>query len=273
MSSEAAFRAWFDAARSAQEQGTRAPFATLDTRTAAPLGSTSFMTLRPEHAGLEIGWTWLTPAWNTGANAEAKLLMMRYAFEQLACQRVEFLTHARRAHGEHSRRSARSLRVCAVTTASSTTAAAAAPRSTRSSTASGRPFDPASPQGSRQRPRARATDARHQGRDGRPTAAPQHARAHRCRRSGCLSRADRPRVELDRITGFGGPPGPHRPAASDVRRGARLADRRVHRGRDLGVQSASGPASTQLAIYCAYRVAGRRGALVGGLGFSCCRRS
>jgi RimJ/RimL family protein N-acetyltransferase len=107
MSSEAAFRAWFDAARSAQEQGTRAPFATLDTRTAAPLGSTSFMTLRPEHAGLEIGWTWLTPAaWNTGANAEAKLLMMRYAFEQLACQRVEFLTHAR---NERSRRALEAL--------------------------------------------------------------------------------------------------------------------------------------------------------------------
>jgi len=28
-----------------------------------------------------------------------------------------------------------------------------------------------------------------------------------------------------------------------------------------------GPASTQLAIFCAYRVAGRRGALVGGLAF------
>jgi RimJ/RimL family protein N-acetyltransferase len=53
------------------------------------------MTLRPEHAGLEIGWTWLNPAaWRTAANAEAKLMMLRHAFEALRCQRVEFSTHA-----------------------------------------------------------------------------------------------------------------------------------------------------------------------------------
>ena len=41
----------------------------------APLGSTRYLSLRPEHRGLEIGWTWLTrSAWSTGANVEAKLL-------------------------------------------------------------------------------------------------------------------------------------------------------------------------------------------------------
>jgi RimJ/RimL family protein N-acetyltransferase len=96
MSTAAAFRAWFDDALAAREQGTRAHFATLDARDGVPVGSTSFMTLRPEHAGLEIGWTWLTPAaWQTGANVEAKLLMLRYAFEALGCQRVEFSTNER----------------------------------------------------------------------------------------------------------------------------------------------------------------------------------
>jgi RimJ/RimL family protein N-acetyltransferase len=96
MSTPAAFRAWFDDALAAREQGTRAHFATLDARDGVPIGSTSFMTLRPEHAGLEIGWTWLTPAaWQTGANVEAKLLMLRYAFEALGCQRVEFSTNER----------------------------------------------------------------------------------------------------------------------------------------------------------------------------------
>jgi RimJ/RimL family protein N-acetyltransferase len=95
MSDEPAFRRWFDAALDARVQGTRAAFATLDAREGEPIGSTSYMTLRPEHAGLEIGWTWLTPpAWRTGANAEAKLLLLRHAFETLGCQRVEFLTHA-----------------------------------------------------------------------------------------------------------------------------------------------------------------------------------
>lgn len=40
-------------------------------------------TLRPEHRGLEIGGTWLEPsAWGTGANIEAKLLMLEHTFER-----------------------------------------------------------------------------------------------------------------------------------------------------------------------------------------------
>ena len=54
------------------------------------------MTVRPEHRGLEIGHTWLTPAaWGTGANAEAKFLLLEHAFERLGCVRVEFKTDAR----------------------------------------------------------------------------------------------------------------------------------------------------------------------------------
>jgi RimJ/RimL family protein N-acetyltransferase len=58
-----------------------------------PLGSTSYLSLAPEHRRIEIGATWLSSAaWNTGANVEAKLLMLRHAFEELACLRVEFKT-------------------------------------------------------------------------------------------------------------------------------------------------------------------------------------
>jgi RimJ/RimL family protein N-acetyltransferase len=60
-----------------------------------PMGSTSFLALAPEHRRLEIGATWLAPsAWRTGANVEAKLLMMQHAFEKLGCLRVEFKTDA-----------------------------------------------------------------------------------------------------------------------------------------------------------------------------------
>jgi len=107
MAGEAAFRRWFDDALRAGVEGTRAPFATLDARTAAPVGATSYLTLRPEHAGLEIGWTWLNPAaWRSGANAEAKLLLLRHAFETLACQRVEFSTNER---NERARRALEAL--------------------------------------------------------------------------------------------------------------------------------------------------------------------
>ena len=102
MSTPAAFSAWFQETLAAAQRGERAPFATLDAASGRPIGSTSFLTLRPEHAGIEIGWTWLTPsAWNDGANVEAKLLMLRLAFSELHCIRFEFLTHER---NERSRR-------------------------------------------------------------------------------------------------------------------------------------------------------------------------
>jgi RimJ/RimL family protein N-acetyltransferase len=53
------------------------------------------MNRRPEHRSVEIGWTWLAPsAWGTGANVEAKLLMLEHAFESWRCRRVELKTDA-----------------------------------------------------------------------------------------------------------------------------------------------------------------------------------
>ena len=93
-SSPAAWAAFFADALAQAAAGAQAPFATVDARTGAALGSTRFLTLRPENRGLEIGWTWLTPsAWHTGANIEAKLLQLTHAFEKLGCQRVELKTH------------------------------------------------------------------------------------------------------------------------------------------------------------------------------------
>ena len=90
------FHAWLEDAMAASEAGTEGAFATIDADTGQPIGSTRYLALRPEHRSLEIGWTWLAPAyWQTGANIEAKLLMLRHAFEDLGCLRVEFKTDAR----------------------------------------------------------------------------------------------------------------------------------------------------------------------------------
>jgi N-acetyltransferase len=90
------FRAWLEDALAASEAGTEAAFATVDAETEKPVGSTRYLALRPEDRVLEIGWTWLSPAyWQTGANVEAKLLMLEHAFEELGCLRVEFKTDAR----------------------------------------------------------------------------------------------------------------------------------------------------------------------------------
>jgi RimJ/RimL family protein N-acetyltransferase len=90
------FRRWIGNAISHSEAGTEGAFATLDAQTGEPIGSTRYLALRPEHRGLEIGWTWLTPSrWRTGANVEAKLLMLEHAFGTLGCMRVEFKTDRR----------------------------------------------------------------------------------------------------------------------------------------------------------------------------------
>jgi RimJ/RimL family protein N-acetyltransferase len=72
---------------------TMQPFAIL--RDGEVVGSTSYMSLAPEHLRLEIGNTWLHPStWGTGANVEAKYLLLRHAFEDIGCRRVEFKTDA-----------------------------------------------------------------------------------------------------------------------------------------------------------------------------------
>ena len=90
------FHAWLEEALAASSAGTEAAFATVDAGTGEPVGSTRYLFLRPEHRGLEIGWTWLAPAhWQTGANVEAKLMMLEHAFQRLGCLRVEFKTASR----------------------------------------------------------------------------------------------------------------------------------------------------------------------------------
>jgi RimJ/RimL family protein N-acetyltransferase len=74
-------------------QPDRQPFAVL--WNGEVIGSTSYLALAPEHRRLEIGNTWLNPsAWGTGANTEAKYLLLRHAFEELGALRVEFKTDA-----------------------------------------------------------------------------------------------------------------------------------------------------------------------------------
>jgi N-acetyltransferase len=92
------FEAYLDEARAATAAGSEFAFATVDARDARPIGMTRYMALRPADRGLEIGWTWLAQAaWKTGANVEAKLLQLGYAFDVLGCIRVELKTHASNA--------------------------------------------------------------------------------------------------------------------------------------------------------------------------------
>jgi len=86
----ARFRAWMEGALAESAAGREGAFVVLDRESGVPIGSTRYLTLRPDHGGLEIGWTWLgKPWWRTGANVETKLLLLTRAFERLGCERVE----------------------------------------------------------------------------------------------------------------------------------------------------------------------------------------
>jgi RimJ/RimL family protein N-acetyltransferase len=94
--SRESFDSWFETAVSRTQAGEKGVFATLDRSTGSAVGSTSFHDFYPQDGVVEIGATWLNPsAWRSGANVEAKLLMMGHAFEALGCVRVEFKTDAR----------------------------------------------------------------------------------------------------------------------------------------------------------------------------------
>jgi RimJ/RimL family protein N-acetyltransferase len=62
------------------------------------VGHTSYLNVAPNDRVVEIGNTWLAPpAWGTGANTEAKYLLLKHAFEDEAFLRVEFKTDATNA--------------------------------------------------------------------------------------------------------------------------------------------------------------------------------
>jgi RimJ/RimL family protein N-acetyltransferase len=90
------FAHWFDVTLEAGEEGREAPFAIVLRKTGQVVGSTRYLSLRPEHRGLEIGYTWHgRDVWGKGVNIEAKYLLLEHAFERVGCMRVEFKTDAR----------------------------------------------------------------------------------------------------------------------------------------------------------------------------------
>ncbi len=76
-----------------RDAGTSLPFVTEDVATGEAIGSTRFWKIDRNNRKLEIGHTWISSSWQRShANTEAKFLMLRHAFEELACVRVQFTT-------------------------------------------------------------------------------------------------------------------------------------------------------------------------------------
>lgn len=78
-----------------RERGVALPFVTVERASGKVIGSTRFGNIDAANLRAEIGWTWITPAFQrTAVNTEAKLLMLTHAFETWKCIRVELKTDA-----------------------------------------------------------------------------------------------------------------------------------------------------------------------------------
>jgi RimJ/RimL family protein N-acetyltransferase len=89
----AGLETWMSAAMAGAAAGSELPFVTVERASGRPIGSSRYLNIVAEHLRLEVGWSWVALEWQrTGANREAKLLMLTHAFETLGCNRVEFKT-------------------------------------------------------------------------------------------------------------------------------------------------------------------------------------
>ena len=89
------FKQLVEKALGEQERGESIVFATVERASGNVIGSTRFMNIDRVNRRVEIGSTWIAPAWQrTAVNTEAKYLMLRHAFEVWKCMRVELKTDA-----------------------------------------------------------------------------------------------------------------------------------------------------------------------------------
>jgi RimJ/RimL family protein N-acetyltransferase len=83
--------------------GSDFPFVIVKGSSSRVIGSTRFLELRPQHLSLSIGGTWISPEYqHTVVNTECKYLMLKYAFEELKCIRVQIKTDVRNEPSIHA---------------------------------------------------------------------------------------------------------------------------------------------------------------------------
>ena len=77
-----------------REKGSMLPFAVVNKSRGKAVGMTTYMNIHAVNRRLEIGSTWYRKSvQRSPLNTECKLLLLRHAFETLACIAVEFRTH------------------------------------------------------------------------------------------------------------------------------------------------------------------------------------
>ena len=93
LADEAQLKRWMDMAFSDKKAETRRPFTIIEKETGLIAGSSSMGNISYYDLRFEIGWSWLGKNFrSTGLNKQAKFSMLRYAFDELNFERVEFKT-------------------------------------------------------------------------------------------------------------------------------------------------------------------------------------
>lgn len=86
-------RRYVERALAAWRDGASLPFVIVQQSSGQIIGTTRYMDIALAHKRLEIGATWLTPSSHrSGANTEAKFLLLQHAFETIGIMRVVFKT-------------------------------------------------------------------------------------------------------------------------------------------------------------------------------------
>ena len=96
LTSAESMAAWVRDMLGRQQAGTDLPFTVIQLAMGGVAGATRFLEMRPLHRSLEIGGTWFALDFQrTAVNTECKYLMLKYAFEEMNCVRVQFKADAR----------------------------------------------------------------------------------------------------------------------------------------------------------------------------------
>lgn len=92
-SDDADMERWVLSSLANADAGAELPFVQIERSSGSIVGSTRLMDIRPEHDGVEIGYTWLGRRWwRTPVNSEAKYLLLSHLFDTVGCIRVALKT-------------------------------------------------------------------------------------------------------------------------------------------------------------------------------------
>lgn len=103
LDSEDKMRGWVEGMLNRQARGNDLPFAIIHLERGQVAGASRYMTIERQNRSLEIGGTWYGKAYRrTAVNTESKYLLLKYAFEDLNCIRVQFRTDLRNERSQHA---------------------------------------------------------------------------------------------------------------------------------------------------------------------------